>query len=70
MFTCLSANAVTVYAYNITKQYPIVDSEIDTIRPIASIAKLMTALVLIESGVSLSEKVPYKGLFYTKNNFK
>ena len=69
MFTCLSANAVTVYAYNITKQHPIVDSEIDTIRPIASIAKLMTALVLIESGVSLSEKVPYKGLFYTKNNF-
>ena len=69
MFTCLGANAVTVYAYNITKQHPIVDSEIDTIRPIASITKLMTALVLIESGVPLNEKVPYKGLFYTKNNF-
>lgn len=69
LLTCLSANAVTVYAYNITKQYPIVDSEIDTIRPIASITKLMTALVLIESGVPLNEKVPYKGLFYTKNNF-
>ena len=69
MFTCLNVNAVTVYAYNITKQHPIVDSEIDTIRPIASITKLMTALVLIESGVPLNEKVPYKGLFYTKNNF-
>ena len=69
MFTCLSANAVTVYAYNITKQYPIVDSEIDTIKPIASITKLMTALVLIESGVSLNEKVSYKGMFYSHKKF-
>ena len=58
MLTCLNVNAVTVYAYNITKQHPIVDSEIDTIRPIASITKLMTALVLIESGLPLDEKVP------------
>jgi D-alanyl-D-alanine endopeptidase (penicillin-binding protein 7) len=69
MFTCLGANAITVYAYNITKQYSIVDSEIDTVRPIASITKLMTALVLIESGVSLNEKVPYKGMFYSHKKF-
>jgi D-alanyl-D-alanine endopeptidase (penicillin-binding protein 7) len=69
MLVCLNVSAVTVYAYNITKQHPIVDSEIDKIRPIASITKLMTALVIIESGVPLNEKVPYKGLFYTKNNF-
>jgi len=69
MFMCLSASAITVYTYNITKQYPIVDSEIYTVRPIASITKLMTAIVLLESDVDLSEKVPYKGLFYTKNNF-
>jgi D-alanyl-D-alanine endopeptidase (penicillin-binding protein 7) len=69
MFMCLSANAITVYAYNITKQYSIVDSDIDTVRPIASITKLMTALVLIESGVSLNEKVPYKGMFYSHNKF-
>ena len=69
MLVCLNVDAVTVYAYNITKQHPIVDSEIDKIRPIASITKLMTALVIIESGVPLNEKVSYKGLFYTKNNF-
>ena len=69
MFTCLGANAITVYAYNITKQHSIVDSEIDTVRPIASITKLMTALVIIESGVPLNEKVSYKGMFYSHNKF-
>ena len=69
MFTCLSANAITVYTYNITKQYPIVDAEIYTVRPIASITKLMTALVLLESGIDLKEKVPYKGMFYSHNKF-
>jgi D-alanyl-D-alanine endopeptidase (penicillin-binding protein 7) len=69
MFVCLNVNAITVYAYNITKQHPIVDSEIDTIRPIASITKLMTALVLVESGVPLDEKVPYKGMFYSHKKF-
>ena len=71
LFMCLSANAgaITVYTYNITKQYPIVDAEIDKMRPIASITKLMTALVLLESGVSLDEKVPYKGMFYSHKKF-
>ena len=69
MMFSMSANAITFYAYNITQHQPIVDSEIDTIRPIASITKLMTALVLIESGVSLNEKVPYKGMFYSHKKF-
>jgi D-alanyl-D-alanine endopeptidase (penicillin-binding protein 7) len=69
LFTCLSASAITVYTYNITKQYPIVDAKIDTVRPIASITKLMTALVLIESGIPLDEKVPYKGMFYSHKKF-
>jgi D-alanyl-D-alanine carboxypeptidase len=57
MFTCLSANAVTVYAYNITKQHPIVDSEIDTIRPIASITKLMTVMAVLDIGQNMKEKI-------------
>ena len=31
--------------------------DVDTIRPIASITKLMTAMVIIDSGVSLDEKI-------------
>jgi D-alanyl-D-alanine endopeptidase (penicillin-binding protein 7) len=31
--------------------------DIDTVRPIASITKLMTAMVIIDSGVELSEKI-------------
>ena len=69
LLTCLSANAITVYAYNISNQYPIVDSEIDTIRPIASITKLMTAIVVLESGLPLDEKISYKGNFFSKQQF-
>ena len=69
LFTCLSASAITVYTYNITKQYPIVDAKIDKVRPIASITKLMTAIVVIESGLPLDERVPYKGMFYSHKKF-
>jgi len=31
--------------------------DIDTVRPIASITKLMTAMVIIDSGVDLQEKI-------------
>ena len=69
LFTCLSASAITVYTYNITKQYSIVDAKIDTVRPIASITKLMTAIIVIESGLPLDERVPYKGMFYSHKKF-
>jgi len=59
----LSTNviAATQYVYNYTKKETVVDEESDRVRPIASITKLMTAIVVLESNVSLYEKVPYKG---------
>lgn len=65
----MSANAITFYAYNITQHRSIVDSEIDIVRPIASITKLMTAVVILESGLPLNEKVSYKGMFYSHKRF-
>ncbi len=53
--------AATQYVYNYTKKETVVDEESDRVRPIASITKLMTAIVVLESNVSLYEKVPYKG---------
>src|SRR5210317_997867 len=35
----------------------IYEKDVDTIRPIASITKLMTAMVVIDSGVDLAEKI-------------
>jgi D-alanyl-D-alanine endopeptidase (penicillin-binding protein 7) len=65
----LNAQAITVYAHNITKDIPIVDADIYSVRPIASITKLMTAIVIVESGLPLDEKVPYKGMFYSTKKF-
>ena len=58
-----SANslAVTQYVYNISKNEVVSDTMSDTVRPIASVTKLMTATVLVEIGLSLDERVPYKG---------
>ena len=66
---CLNAQAITVYAHNITKDIPIVDADIYSVRPIASITKLMTAIVIVESGLPLDEKVTYKGMFYSNKKF-
>lgn len=66
---CFNVNAITAYAYNITKDISIVDSEIEKVRPIASITKLMTAIVIVESGLPLDERVSYKGLFYSTKKF-
>ena len=59
----LSTNviAATQYVYNYTKKETVVDEESDKVRPIASVTKLMTAIVILESNVNLDEKVPYKG---------
>ncbi len=69
IFMCLNAQAITVYAHNITKDIPIVDADIYSVRPIASITKLMTAIVIVESGLPLDEKVTYKGMFYSSKKF-
>jgi D-alanyl-D-alanine endopeptidase (penicillin-binding protein 7) len=48
-----SASAVVVDA----KGKLIYGKDVDTVRPIASVTKLMTAIVLIDSGIDLSEKI-------------
>lgn len=53
----------TKYVINLTKDEVVIDSGSQIIRPIASVTKLMTALVILDSEFNLDEKVPYKGLF-------
>ncbi len=58
-----SANsfAVTQYVYNVSKNEVVSDTMSDVVRPIASVTKLMTAIVLLESGLNLEDRIPYKG---------
>ncbi len=53
--------SATQYVYNYSKNEIVIDEGSDKVRPIASVTKLMTAIVILESEVSLDEKVPYKG---------
>ena len=53
--------AATQYVYNYSRNEIVIDEGSDKVRPIASVTKLMTAIVILESKVSLDEKVPYKG---------
>jgi D-alanyl-D-alanine endopeptidase (penicillin-binding protein 7) len=57
----LNVNAATTYVYNVTKDEVVEEYASERIRPIASVTKLMTAIVVIESGASLYEKIPYRG---------
>lgn len=47
----------TVYLYNITKNDSVVSNHSDAVRPIASITKLMTAVVSLDHTKDLSEKL-------------
>jgi serine-type D-Ala-D-Ala endopeptidase (penicillin-binding protein 7) len=61
MLFSVDVSAATHYVYNYSKKEIVVDDGSDKVRPIASVTKLMTALVILESGISLDEKVPYGG---------
>lgn len=56
-----TAFAATQYVYNYSKNEVVVDEGSEKIRPIASVTKLMTAIVILESNISLEEKVVYRG---------
>ena len=59
--------AQTTYVYNVSKNEVVLDESSSQVRPIASITKLMTAIVVLDSGVSLNEKITTKGvLFFNK----
>jgi D-alanyl-D-alanine endopeptidase (penicillin-binding protein 7) len=61
LLACGNCFAASQFVYNVSKNQVILDSKGEAVRPIASVTKLMTALVLLDSKVSLDEKVPYKG---------
>lgn len=45
------------YLYNITTDKLIISNDLDKVRPIASITKIMTAMVVLDNYKSLSEKI-------------
>ena len=58
----------TTYVYNLSKNETVIDENSSQIRSIASITKLMTAVVVLDSGVSLEEKITTKGILFFKKN--
>jgi len=61
MLFSVNCFAATQYVYNYSRNEIVLDEGSEKVRPIASVTKLMTAIVILESNVSLEEKVPYKG---------
>ena len=59
-------SSATTYVYNVTKDEVVHEYASERVRPIASVTKLMTAIVVIESGASLNEKVSYRGFLGRK----
>ena len=57
--SCMLTYADTsVLVYNKSRKQVLTSTNSDTHRPIASITKLMTAMVVLESGVAMSDKMP------------
>jgi D-alanyl-D-alanine endopeptidase (penicillin-binding protein 7) len=59
--------AETTYVYNITKDRVVIEENASYVRPIASVTKLMTAIVVIQSDAPLDEKLIVGGIpFFRK----
>ena len=59
LFFCLSAHANTsIWVYNKNRKEVLESVNANTHRPIASITKLMTAMVVLESRAAMDEKIP------------
>jgi D-alanyl-D-alanine endopeptidase (penicillin-binding protein 7) len=69
-FLCTTSYASTKYVYNVTKDQVIVDDNSEMIRPIASVTKLMTAIISLNVGDPLSIKIPYHGKLGGKKRTK
>lgn len=55
------------YVYNLNKNQVIKENNSTTQKPIASISKLMTALIVVESNPDWQEKISYRGnVFYSR----
>ena len=69
-FLCTTSYANTKYVYNVTKDQVVIDENSEVIRPIASVTKVMTAIVSLNVGDSLSEKIKYNGKLGGKKRTK
>lgn len=49
------------FVYNITTDKPISGQRIPELRPIASLTKLMTAIVVLKNNPKFTQEIPYKG---------
>ena len=64
--TAVAQNS-SYYVFDQTDNTIVVGEFVSQPRPVASLTKLMTALLIVESGVSLTEPVKYRGgIFQTK----
>lgn len=61
-----NVSSATTFVYNVTKDEVVHEYASERARPIASVTKLMTAIVVIESGAPLNEKVSYRGFLGKK----
>lgn len=61
-----NVSSATTFVYNVTKDEVVHEYASERVRPIASVTKLMTAIIVIESGASLNEKVSYRGFLGKK----
>lgn len=59
LLLCQSSIAATQYVYNVTREEVVTEYASDLVRPIASVTKLMTALIVVTGSDSLIEKIPY-----------
>ena len=66
VLTSSASSSPTKFVYNISQNQIVVDCDSETVRPIASVTKLMTALVVLDSQQSMTERLNYKG--YSKRN--
>jgi D-alanyl-D-alanine endopeptidase (penicillin-binding protein 7) len=48
----------SILLYNLSKNETIIEQSVNSVRPLASITKLMTAMVAMDSGISLYRQIP------------
>ncbi len=61
-----TANPISVWAYDIKTQSPIVGHGTQLVRPMASLTKLMTAMVSLDHNNNLQQTVRYQGRSITR----
>ena len=61
IFTTTATAKPSHFVYNITANRPVSGQHIQESRPIASLTKLMTAIVVLKNNPKFTQEIPYKG---------